>query len=478
MSDKDAGSLAPESGSNIDSHKLELTAEDFRTIDADSNNRLSLLELTSAASDCKFTAQKQTAVEHLRDQLSTSAKASDTDHSKQKDFLSWHTIDFATNQISKDDFKRIDSNSDNVLSNGELNAAKNNTDLAAMTKHAAQVLLNEQASGGYDPRYVLHNNSVMNWHDLDPDLKDVSTSDLGNLMAPDSATAIKAGNELIKRLDFAMTESEAIDAIKSIEVIEEALRLNRDITVNAEDKFALSDAPLSEKRRLQMHTAVTSDMAVFDAQIRARMSVAQLLEIHGKHEDAQKMRDEAVGRSDFLLKRVKTEKGEVRLVDLLKAEIGQLNSDSRMTHDKSQSEAMLQAAEVLGQFVRDPIETRLHDARSNLGISFVLNSDNTYGPRVDTVASRFNVVKAEQRAAEARDLAADIFGLPQTSSPTGQNASLLGSAWKQLDPKTQLNYYRDADSNGKVDLFEKIRDLKRYNESWKASMFGEKTALE
>ncbi len=381
-------------------------------------------------------------------------------------------------QISKDDFKRIDANQDNVLSGDELKAATENKELTPMTQHAAQVLARGETSA--DVRNVVHRDSVMNWHDLDPTFKDISTADVGQLLAANSAEiAIKAGHELIRRVDFAMTESEAIESIKSIEFLQQALKENRDFAPDAEKKDSvLTDKPLSGERRLQIHEAVVGDMASIDMQIRARTSFAELLDVYGKHEEAQKIRDEAITRSDFLMKKVQTEKGEVRLIDLMKAEATQLTTDSAATGDKARSADMVNAAGALGHFVREPIETRILDARSNLAVTFGLNSDGTYYPRIDTGASRFNATKAEQRAKEARDIAADILGIAQTSSPTEQSASLLGSTWKQMDPKTKLNYYRDADGNGQVDLFEKVRELKQRNDSWKATVFGKETALD
>lgn len=250
------------SGSNpdLDSHKLRLTADDFRLIDTDSNNRLSLLELTNASNGGKFSGEKQTAVEHLRNELQKAPdKVVDEVHDKHKVIPSWHTADFAMDKLSKEDFKRIDSDKNNVLSNDELKAAKDNKDLAPMSAHAAQVLSNEHSSPTFaDTRAIIRSNFINNWHDLDPEFKNVQTSDLLRHMSA-NVKAVQAGNELIKRMDFTLTPDEVNDSVAAIALIKEALRTNKDIETNAEGKPVISDKPMTDERRMRMHAAVLGD---------------------------------------------------------------------------------------------------------------------------------------------------------------------------------------------------------------------------
>lgn len=472
MSDKDTGALATD-GKKLDSHKLNLTAEDFSKIDSDSNNQLSLVELTSAAKDGKFSGDKQTAVESLRDSLGNQKQGTDKD---QQGIESWHTLDFAMNQISKDDFKSIDADKDNVLSAKELNAVEDNKDLNDMSKHAAQVLLKAQSAGESDQRLVVHRDTVMNWHDLDPELKEFQTSELQKLAEADPSKAVKAVTELVKRLDFQMTQAETIEGIKSIGLIQEALKANRDITADSKGNPILSDRPMTDERRWQMHAAVVGDMEVVNQQIQARQHAAQLLENEGKLQEAEKMRAEAIKKSDVLTEKVKTDDGQVRLVDLMKSEATQLTSDAAAQEDLGKRADMIRASEVLKEMTRNPIETRLQDARANLGLHYVKNADNSIGIRVDTTSKGFNVDRAEQRSKEAKDLSIDILGVDPTTTKDNKHSSIFGSSWAEIDPKAKFNFYRDANKNGKVDILERVREMKKYNDSWKGA-FGYETEL-
>lgn len=473
MSDKDTGALATD-GKQLDNHKLNLTAEDFHKIDSDSDNRLSLIELTSAAKNGKFSGEKQSAVEGLREDLEKRpAQGSDKD---KQGIESWHTIDFAMNQISKDDFKRIDSNKDNVLSTDELKAAKDDKDLSSMSKHAADVFVKEQSNGASDKRFVVHKDAVMNWHELDPEFKNVENAELAKYAELDNAKGVNAANELVKRFDFQMTQAEAVDGIKAIALIQEALKTNRDIGVE-DGKITLTDKPLSDERRLEMHAAILGDIQTITSQVQMRQHLASLLENQGKSDEAEKVRSEAIARSDFLTNKVKTDKGETRLVDLMKAEVTQLTTDAAATEDMTRRNDMTNASEYLKEIVQVPIETRLQDARANLGLSYVQLSDKSVGIRIDTSAKGFNIDKAEQRSKEAKDLSIDIVGVDPSTSNDSRVTSLFGASWKEIDPKSKFNFYRDGNKNGKVDVLDRIREMKKYNESWKAN-FGVQTELE
>lgn len=139
--------------SPLDNHKANLDQNDFSTIDKDDNGQLNLAELTKASEGGNFYCHKQDAVDALKNHLEEFPNAS---------FQSWHSEEFAKEQLHDSKFRLIDADGDEVLSKKELQDAESISGLSKIDKVAAKTLAESpDAEAG-----------VKNWNNTDLEVCD------------------------------------------------------------------------------------------------------------------------------------------------------------------------------------------------------------------------------------------------------------------------------------------------------------------
>ena len=88
----------------------------------------------------------------------------------------WNSLESALKQISKEDFKKIDANGDNVLQSAELKGSKGNKDLSKMSAHAASILSDHLDAAMSDPLISVQD-GIKDWH---TDAKSAEKADAQN----------------------------------------------------------------------------------------------------------------------------------------------------------------------------------------------------------------------------------------------------------------------------------------------------------
>ncbi|MDZ4838022.1 MAG: hypothetical protein SGJ27_29920 [Candidatus Melainabacteria bacterium] len=152
----------------FDDCRLSLSREDFQKIDTNNSGSLTTNELKSAQ---EFGSLGEAKAPHLNC-ITKTVDNSDVDvqlnGSKVKlaaTLPSWHTTDFAQQQLSNEDFKIIDTNSNRMLDSDELKqAAGKGSTLNKMDKHAASILAAHLDASLNDPLLSLKG-EVKNWHE-------------------------------------------------------------------------------------------------------------------------------------------------------------------------------------------------------------------------------------------------------------------------------------------------------------------------
>jgi YD repeat-containing protein len=149
----------------FDDCRLTLTKEDIKKIDTNNSGALTATELTDALQSGVFNEDKSSMVACIRDHVKNSSVDANIDGKSVKmaaTLPNWYSTDFAKQQISKDDFRLIDANGDDILDSGELKGAAGSK-LSKMDKHAASVLSDHLDATLNDPLLSVKG-GIKNWH--------------------------------------------------------------------------------------------------------------------------------------------------------------------------------------------------------------------------------------------------------------------------------------------------------------------------
>ncbi|MBX9666101.1 MAG: hypothetical protein K2X93_00725 [Candidatus Obscuribacterales bacterium] len=142
-----------------------LTKEDFKLIDTNNSGAVSASELDIAAKYSNFDKEKTDAIESIHEHVTNSGRQVDLmgeERKMTKAIISWHSPEFAKQNLSKDDFALIDRDDNNQLDQTELKNAKN-LDLNPVAKQAAQVMSDYLDARLNDPLLDIKG-TVKNWH--------------------------------------------------------------------------------------------------------------------------------------------------------------------------------------------------------------------------------------------------------------------------------------------------------------------------
>jgi len=152
----------------FDDCRLSLSQDDFKKIDTNNSGALTASELQAAKQFSGISEDKMGHLNCIAQTVANSEVDVNINGSKVKlgaTLPSWHTTDFAKQQLSNDDFKIIDSNGDNMLDSKELKtAAGKDSKLSNMDKHAASILGAHLDASLGDPLLDL-NGGVKNWRE-------------------------------------------------------------------------------------------------------------------------------------------------------------------------------------------------------------------------------------------------------------------------------------------------------------------------
>ncbi len=160
-----AGTLA-EPSPGFQEALFSLTKDDFKLIDTNNSGNLTAQELKSAAEHSELDPAKRAAAGFIGTHVENSKIDATIQGSKiqmASTLPSWHTNEFAKSQLSKDDFKLIDSNGDDILDSKELKTAAKSSTFNAMDKQAINVLGTHLDAAVNDPLFEFKG-GVKNWH--------------------------------------------------------------------------------------------------------------------------------------------------------------------------------------------------------------------------------------------------------------------------------------------------------------------------
>lgn len=153
--------------------------------------------------------------------------------------------------------------------------------------------------------------------------------------------------ELIVRADSKLMPQFYDEAALSMNLVSEALDKGREITTDADGKLVLSDQPLSDTRRTELHVLMFREMSNISEQAQIRLEYAQYLKASHQFAKAEQMGIEARDRAEELTKERKNGDKTFRIVDLMKQEAGKLLADLDSVSDPELRKGFQGARQIL-----------------------------------------------------------------------------------------------------------------------------------
>ncbi len=271
--------------------------------------------------------------------------------------------------------------------------------------------------------------------------------------------AIEGHRELIKRYDCRLQQEDFKRAVESIESLQHSLEAGKEITVGPDGKPTLSEVPLTEERRYQIHVAIASDFGVMERQVTSRMALFAALRSANQFASAEDCLVEAKSMSDRLPINLIRKEQKLLVDDLTNT------SSSRRRQEMQVQAEHLMGTDAASGMIKLPLTTRttlaqfylgtqVHtqpDARGEHSLSITFGGTNSFKPD-----------KAYEIANEMRAKTKEILGFdPLDKGQAGRNpaaCSLFGALVEVFDNPDKFNIYNVVERHSAENIRNALRE--------------------
>ncbi len=483
----------------LDVFRIGISRTDFNKIDeikGNGNYQLSAEELTKARESGEFKGEALESINgfinYLKENPTRKGYMGTTVPSAIDD---WINPEFAITRMTKDEFKRVDSNKDHVLSASELKAGLEGATLSAPGKFASKLFLDLlENMPRDDKRNIVHQDGINDWSQLNPDLtsngawitEDMTSHEkmkktqldvaVENIMRGKSHLSpeddLLVLDEKIKRLDFGFKDSDFEEAMSLIPLLLTSLdKTGQRVELGPDDKFRLSDKEkLREFDRLNYHDYMMKVAGSTNEQVQMRLLKAGVLSGLGRQAEAVEATKSAIQKADRLSAKFSIDGKDVRYADLLYRQSKQILDDAPVIRSELKNRSPSprdyitdNAQAIQDELLPQPVYSRLALAQLYLGCT---KTDTKGTPVFDTKSPVFDPAAAEKVQDQSKQYSADFLKYESdafSASGKSSDISLFGRQWASVDPKGKYNFYADKNRNGESDLVERVKELKRYN---------------